>query len=200
MRYLLPVRLLAGAIFAGLATASFEGIELTVAAIQSAQNMARRSETDRARFHAPYLLPGTADTIERLEVITEFRRVVLVTEERLAAGDWTFSSDTRAAGAAIRPWKDKVAIRARIRFHPHHLYTSAPPINIVIGAGANVHLPIELTAKQQYGIGTDPPVMIGVIVEGSFEAATVGPRVVTVMVVGPGKAEVRRTVDLGSLR
>jgi hypothetical protein len=205
----LSARLLGGAILplcawgwilSGLAVARAGTIELDVTAIQSAFKMARSSQADRSRFHAPYLMPGTVDTIERLEVITEFRRLVLLTEERLAAGDWTFSSDTRAAAAAIRPWKDKLTIRARIRFHPHNIYTSTPPVAIVIGAGPNMHEPIAVTSDPQFRLGSDPPVLIGVVVEASFDAPAVGPRVATVIVRGPGTAEVLRTIDLRSLR
>jgi hypothetical protein len=200
MRGLLSTRLLGAAMLAGLASAGAGAIELDVTAIQSAFRMARSAEADRTRFHAPYLLPGTLDTIERLEVITEFRRLVLLTEERLAAGDWSFSSDTRAAAAAIRPWKDKLAIRARIRFHPHNVYTAPPRITIDIGAGPNMHQPINLTSDPQFRLGTVPPVLIGVVVEASFDAPAVGPRVATVIVRGPGTAKVVRTVDLRSLR
>ncbi len=200
MRCPLSTRLLAGAILSGLASAGAVGIELDAPTIRSAQNVARGTEADRTRFHAPYLLTGTVDTIDRLEVITEFRRLVLLTEERLAAGDWTFSSDTRAAVAALQPWKDKVVIRAHYRFHPHNLYTSAPPVSIVIVEGRNAHEPLKLTATPQFAMGSVPPVLTGVVVEASFDAPVIGPRTVTVVLVGPGKAEVHRTVDLGSLR
>lgn len=199
MHHILSVRLLGSVVFAALASAGFGGIELDVAAIQSAQRMARSSAANRSRFHAPYLLPGTPDTIERLEVITEYRRMVLITEERLAAGDWSFSNDTRAAGAAIRPWKDKLAIRARIRFHPHNTYATPPTISIVIGESPNAHQPIQLKTDQEYGFG-DKPALMGMVVEASFDAPAVGPRVVPVIVFGPGTAEVRRTLDLATLR
>ena len=162
--------------------------------------MARAPEADRTRFHAPYLLQGTADSIEQLEVITEFRRLVLLTEARLVAGDWTFASDTRAAAAAVGPWNGRVAIRARFRFHPHNVYTSPPPIRIVVVEGAKAHEPLTLTADPKFGLGSVPPVLIGVVVEAGFDAQAVGPRTVTIVLAGPGKAEVHRTVDLASLR
>ena len=199
MRGLLATRLLGGAILAVLAGAAAWALELDVTGIQSAFRMAKSPQAERTRFHAPYLLPGTVDTIERLEVITEFRRLVLLTEERLAAGDWSFSSDTRAAATALQPWKDMVAIRARIRFHPHNLYTWIPPITILIGAGPKVHEPTKLTSVPEYRIGTDPRVLVGVVVEAGFDARAVGPRMATVVVRGPGTAQVQRTVDLGSL-
>jgi hypothetical protein len=200
MSGVLSSRLLAGATLAAMASAGAGAIELDVSAIRSAQRIARGTEADRTRFHAPYLLPGTVDSISKLEVITEFRRLVLLTEARLAAGDWMFANDTRAAAAAARPWRDKVVLRARFRFHPHNLYIAPPPITIAIAQGANAHEPIELTADPQFGLGSVPPVLLGVVVEASFDAVAVGPRVVTVVLRGPGTAEVHRTVDLGSLR
>ena len=200
MRGVLSSRLLAGAILAAIASSGAGAIGLDVTAIRSAQKIARGTEADRKLFHAPYLLPGTLDSISELEVITEFRRLVLLTEARLAAGDWTFASDARAAAAATQPWKDKVVVRARFRFHPHNIYTSPPPINIVIVQGAHAHQPLKLTADPQFSFGSGPPVLIGVVVDASFDAPVVGPRAVTVVLVGPGAARVHRTVDLGSLR
>jgi len=202
LRRSLLSRLLAGAVLAGssIAGSSAGDAELDITAIRSAQRMARATEAERTRFHAPYLLQGTPDTIGQLEVITEFRRLVLLTEGRLVAGDWTFASDTRAAAAAVMPWNGKVAIRARFRFHPHNIYTSAPPINIVLVEGPRAHEPLKLTADPQFGLGSVPPVLTGVVVEASFDAQAIGPRTVTIVLVGLGIPEVQRTVDLASLR
>jgi hypothetical protein len=196
LRRSLLSRLLACAVLAGAAGSSIAGAaagdtELDITAIRSAQRMARATEAERTRFHAPYLLEGTPDTIEQLEVITE---------GRLLAGDWTFASDTRAAAAAVKPWNGQVAIRARFRFHPHNIYTSPPRISIVLVEGARAHEPLKLTADPQFGLGSVPPVLTGVVVEASFDAQAVGPRTVTIVLVGTGIPEVQRTVDLASLR
>jgi hypothetical protein len=50
----------------------------------------RRPDAERARFHSRYEFRVGDPTVERIEVITEFRRVVLAVEERVRFGDHLF--------------------------------------------------------------------------------------------------------------
>ena len=133
MLRLICVRLcVVGAVLTGLVAVGQAAIDLVVgpAAIEQALRLARSSEPERARFHTAYALSVSEPLVERLEIITEYRRMVLIAEERLAAGDWTFAGSVRAAEEALRPWKQKLTVRARIRFPPLHAYPNVPPISI----------------------------------------------------------------------
>src|SRR5204862_4399305 len=55
--------------------------------IERAQQMARSREAERAQFHRRYLFDLPGDTVTQLEVITEFRRLVMITEDHLRLGD-----------------------------------------------------------------------------------------------------------------
>jgi hypothetical protein len=52
-----------------------------VAEIERAQQVARSREAERAQFHGRYVFDLKGDTVTQIEVITEFRRLVLTTEE-----------------------------------------------------------------------------------------------------------------------
>ena len=197
-------RLLACAVLAGLANVGVAAsVDLDVADIERALKLARSSEAERGRFHAPYQIPVAEPLVERLEVITEYRRLVLIAEQRLAAGDWTFASSVRAAEEALRPWKQKLTIRARIRFHPQATYTKVPAVAIMLSEESGSLPPIHVTTDPQYalrGPSTGAPPLIGVVVEAIFDASAVGKRTLAISLLGPGMLDVRQTVDFGLLR
>ena len=63
--------------------------------IERAQQMARGRESERQQFHRRYVIDLQDATVTQFEVITEFRRLVLITEEHILRGDWMFSRGTR---------------------------------------------------------------------------------------------------------
>lgn len=206
MPRLLSVRLaLGGAVLAGLVTVGQAAVDLAVgpAAIEQALKLARSSEPERGRFHASYVLPVTEPLIEKLEIITEYRRMVLIAEERLAAGDWIFASGVRAAEEALRPWKQKLTVRTRIRFSPLHAYPAVPVISIGIGQNPDLLVPARMTTAPQYGLRTHPtqaPPLVGVVLEAFFDATAVGQRTLPLAIHGPDTLWAQATVDFGRLR
>jgi hypothetical protein len=50
--------------------------------VDRALTLARSREAERERFHAPYIQVVNLPFIERVEVVSEFRRVVLLAEEQ----------------------------------------------------------------------------------------------------------------------
>ena len=63
-------------------------------------------------------MPFKDDTIEQLEVITEFRRFVLAAEEELKGGNWMmgrggYDQKGRSLKEILRPFAGQVSIRAR---------------------------------------------------------------------------------------
>jgi hypothetical protein len=173
------------------------------AEIESALRLARSSEAERGRFHAGYQVPVPQREIESLEVITEYRRMVMTAEERISTGAWSYTVAIRNAEEALRPWVGKLTVRARVKFHPMKVYPRVPGIALFIGDPPNRVAPQQLTSLPLYALGTSTTAanpMTGAQIEGIFEARAVERRRQTVMILGPEELEVRVSADFGSLR
>jgi len=107
------------------------------AEIERAQQVARSRDSERAQFHGRYVFDLDGDTVTRIEVITEFRRLVLTTEEHLRLGDQMFSRGSREAEAAMAPKRGLVTFKANIRLHPLNNYADVPPFKIALGPPAS---------------------------------------------------------------
>ena len=84
----------------------------------------RSTASERARFHARYFSAGLDVTIEQVELLTEFRRVVVETERRLSLGDHMFSA--HQAADVIKPWRGKADDRRALRLHPQNVHVTVP--------------------------------------------------------------------------
>src|SRR5262245_54254385 len=104
---------------------------MTQAELERALQIGRAFDSERARFHKPYVIVPNDPTVEQIEVVTEFRRAVLFAEEQIRRGDHMMVG-IRQAEAALRPWHGKVTIVARLRFHPHNVFLASPPYDIAI--------------------------------------------------------------------
>jgi hypothetical protein len=174
--------------------------------IERAQQIARGSEAERARFHGQYFfMPGDA-TFTELEVTTEFRRAVLLTEDHLRRGDWLFSQSVRSAEQALQPTRGLVSFRARVRFNPLNAYVTVPPYMLGIGGDSATGrlLPIETQTTPQYsasfksqaGTGT---ALLGAILTADLMAAALGQSARPVGVLLDGREIGRVTVDFRQL-
>jgi hypothetical protein len=173
--------------------------------IANALNLARGSESTRAMFHRPYILPYSDATIEQLEVITEFRRFVLAAEEQLAAGNWMlgrggFDQKGRTLKDLLRPLAGQVSIRARLRFHPHNSYVALPPFDILLGEPTLV---AEQTIRTPHvipsGDGNPRDFISGATIEVTFDARAIRDRVLVVRLISEGKELARTTADFSRL-
>jgi hypothetical protein len=122
--------------------------------IERAQQVARSRDSERAQFHRRYVFDLHDATITQIEVITEFRRLVLVTEEHIFRGDWLFSRSARAAEQVLAPSRGIVTIRALVRFNPLNTYIAPPPYQLAIGTNApgGVPAPIDTQVTPQYSV------------------------------------------------
>src|SRR5204863_2606769 len=110
--------------------------------IERAVAIARSPHTDRERadFHTQYILrmdeqPVDSWAVERLEVITELRRIVLLAEEHVRVNDTWGRGGLRDVDEAIRPWRRRLSIVARLALRASAPYVgAAAAVDIVIGA------------------------------------------------------------------
>jgi len=150
------------------------------AELRRADAVARSSDAERQRFHAAYIFdhPSSSSTetlavVERIEVVTEFRRAVMAGESRLRLGDHMFG--LAVLEHAVAPWRGRLAIRADLKFHPQNVLISVPAYEIVLGTGgADLVEPIDTTRAPVYALlGKDEKggPLAGATVEASFDAA-----------------------------
>ena len=179
-------------------------VEIGPSAIEAALSLARDSEAARAAFHRRYTFAANDATVERIEVITETRRLVQTAEARLAGGDRLFGSGARAAQEALRQWRGRVAVLARLRFHPQNTYVTVPSIAITLHTPAGDVRPLETHSEPVLSLpsgtrGERLPVL-GASAEALFDAAAVGQMSRTVVVQLDDKELVRLPVDFGRLK
>jgi hypothetical protein len=174
--------------------------------------IARSRDPDRARFHSAYIFPVKASMIQTVEVVTEFRRAILITEDHLRQGDWIFGQGGRNlrgenVSDALKPTRGRLTIRARVEFGPHSTYATVPQVDIVVDGLPAVEpfdsrsnplssLPVPLVGSRS---GQTTTVLVGADVESDFDATQFGenPRDVRVLIAGTERARI--TAAFGKL-
>jgi hypothetical protein len=175
---------------------------LTRADMERATALARwpRSDSDRARFHKPYIIPLTGATtdlfkVTTVEVITEFRRLELIAEEHARANDNFARGGLRDAEEAIKPFQGHVSIVARLELGRTNRYAGDPPaVDIAIG-DTNPMAPLSTKATGVYAKGT----LTGVTVEATFAAPRLRARRAPVILSFNGQRLTRIVINFGEL-
>jgi hypothetical protein len=170
--------------------------------IERALKLAQTFDDARARFHAPYVLTVNDPTLERVEVVTEYRRYVLTTEEQLRQGRWLFAQSIKDAQEMLRPWRGRMAILARLRFHPQNTLSALPLYDVTL-AGPDlravdvVRTPITALRSGRPGDLFAP--LMGATIEAVFDAASVAQTVRPVRLSLDGQEVARITIDFAKL-
>jgi hypothetical protein len=176
------------------------------AAIAEAVRIGQSSAAALEPFHARYRAIVDDPAITRIEVVTAFRRVVQLTEERARVGDTTWNA-SRAA-AAVRPFEGRIDLVLQLQFSPANSYRAVPHYSRAIhqrgGNGSAVLTPIGTRSAAGYLSGQLAPPgtpILEATVTSTFDAAQVqtsSPVLVAVLLDGK---EVRRVpVDLSNAR
>ena len=106
------------------------GRRLIVEAIDIGQT---RIQAVRERFHEPYRLLIASPPIDYIDVVTPFRRVVLLAEERARAGGRLLLSE---AGALLADRSRLVELRVEMIFHPLNTFVGVPAYDILLATEA----------------------------------------------------------------
>ena len=175
-------------------------IDISHADIERALAIARGTDGDRSRFHAAYVQWVNTPFVERFEVVSEFRRVVLFAEEQIARGDRLAAHSASRAASALQPFRRRVSVIAHVRFHPLNTYVTVPPVTMALAG--NERALIGIRRDPVYGYAPNPgdaaPIM-GAVVEGSFEAYALGQSPREFLVTLDGKVLDRWTFDFASI-
>ena len=163
------------AIAAGVGVEALD-LDVTIQDVERGLAIARATDNERATFHAPYIHKVDTPFVESIEVVSEYRRVVLVGEDHIRKGDRLFAYSTTLTQKAVSPWKSRVSIVARMRFHPHNTYVSVPDVDLVLPGKEQARIGVLkdpiLGLAGEPGSGRVP--VLGAVVEGVFDAAALG--------------------------
>ena len=196
------MRLVAAAAAGSLLISSLGGAEM-----ERALALARARDAERQQFHHRYLYELPGPVVTQIEVVTPFRRLVIIGEDHVARGDWMFTRGLREAEEAIKPMRDIMTIRATIRFNPLNTFIQSPPYTLALSARASDQLePIGTNLTPQFSNEFKAPdgkkltgSLIGATLESSFGAGLVGPAARTVAVTLEGKDVGHVRVDFSQL-
>ena len=147
-------------------------LSLSPADIERALTIARDQDRVRERFHAAYITPINDPFVEWIEIVSEFRRVVVIAEDRIAKGDRAFAYSARLAGDAASIWKNRVSVKARLRFHPHNVYVDVPDVDISVDGPDAEAARIGVLKEPVLSFAEPgmPAGVIGAVAEGVFDA------------------------------
>jgi hypothetical protein len=176
-------------------------IDIGVADIERALVIARSRDAERARFHAEYMREVNTPFVDRAELITEFRRVVLLAEERTATGDRQFRYSSTMAGDALKVWRRRVSVLVRVRFHPQNNYVDVPPVSVTADGHEAALIGVRREAVLALPAGRRAEFMpvLGAVVEGVFEAEALGQATRQFVVALDGKELGRVSFNLGAV-
>jgi hypothetical protein len=152
-------------------------------------------------FNKGYNLTATG-TIEHAEIITEFRRAVLMVREKALDGDYAFRE--AQLGKAFEPFRGLVTFIVRVRLHPLNTLVKVPAYDLYVSTGPRSP-PIPAKAFKRdpiYALGPMGSPVVGVRLEASFPRAEIERAAAPAMVVTDDKAEVlwQTRVDLTRYR
>jgi hypothetical protein len=171
------------------------------------------SDAERVRFHDRYLTIVHSDlspvspvaAVIQIDVVTEFRRAELLTEEHERAGDSSFARGGLAdLKAAIAPWRGRVAIDVHLQLPGGCGPESSsplcgpviPPTDIALSGVGTVHAAPALRPFW-YARSGSSPVPLGNVAEAMFDATAIGSKPRDVRVIVDGKEVARVTIDFG---
>jgi hypothetical protein len=197
-----PVRAAVLLWFLAAAGASALDLEVTMADVERALKISRAGDRESERFSRPYVHEIGGAFLKGLDVITEFRRMVLIADERRRAGDWMFVNGRQVPFDALKPWKHLVTITATTDFGST-TFVQPPLVEIALLDRSDRPLRVQRTRINPIYTtsGADPSAsfMTGGVYEADFSAPDVGQhtRVLTVTMKGRGLA--RLAIDFSAL-
>ncbi len=84
---------------------------------------------ERQAFHDGYYRTLVGE-VRRVSVVTEYRRVVLLMEEKKRLLDRNYG--VRQMTAALAPWRGLVEIIVELQFHPQNTFVRVPPVDVLL--------------------------------------------------------------------
>lgn len=162
-----------------------------------------RDDALLAAFHRSYELTA-GGTLDHAEIITEFRRAVMIVRERADRGEYALS--TQDLEKAMAPFRGQVAFIVQARLHPLHTYAGAPAYGLYVETGAAspplAPKPFRRDAAYPPGMAAPGNPISGVRMEGVFDRAAIEAAAAPSLVVTDERADViwKARIDLTRYR
>jgi hypothetical protein len=167
--------------------------------------IARARDTERQQFHGRYIFNLKDPAVTQIEVITEFRRLVLIAEDHGLRGDWMFTRGLRAAEQALAPTRGMLTLRAQVRFNPLNVFVVLPDYALAVGSPAGALQPVDTQVMPQYSApfktrqGKTQTSLVGATLEAMLPSEAIGQLARPVAVTLDGKEITRAAVDFSRL-
>ena len=123
-------------------------------------------------FSKGYAL-AAADPVDSAEIVTEFRRAVLIVRERARLGEFGFTE--RDLNVAIAPHLGLVSFIVQARLNPMHTYARAPAYELYLATGPDTP-PLagrEVKRDPVYALGGMGAPLVGVRLEITLPRASI---------------------------
>jgi hypothetical protein len=169
--------------------------------IDRALAIARARDSERQQFHGRYVFDLKDPAVTQIEVITEFRRLVVIAEDHVLRGDWMFTRGLRAAEQALAPTRGMLTLRAQVRFNPLNVFVVLPDYALAVGSPAGALQPVDTQVMPQYSTpfktrqGKTQTSLVGATLEATLPSEAIGQLARPVAVTLDGKEVTRATVD-----
>jgi hypothetical protein len=173
--------------------------------MERALAIARARDTERQQFHKQYVFKLTDPAVTEIEVVTEFRRLVIIAEDHVFRGDWMFTRGLRAAEQALGSSRGMLTIRAQVRFNPLNTFIVSPDYALAVGTSAGTLVPVDTQLTPQFSTpfknnrGKTITSLIGATLESTMPAEEIGQTSRLVAVTLDGKEVARVTVEFKRL-
>jgi hypothetical protein len=124
-------------------------------------------------FNSSYKFPPSG-VIDSAEIVTEFRRSVLIVRARALQGDYSFGDADLIK--AMAPFAGLVTCIVQVRLHPLNVFAKEPAYDLYLSTGARTP-PVaskSMTRDPVYPPGAEPgSTMVAVKLEASFPRAEI---------------------------
>ena len=183
-------------------------VSLTQSDTRRALRLGDGAPAARAEFHAPYIIKVRNSIIHEIQVLTEFRRTVMATEDALKRGDWAVAKGARSLNGqgiddVVKPWRGKVTLVATLQLDALHTYVAVPNCEVMMG-GMPVVASLDRRATPRSSLpyssrGTMTTSLVGAVIEADFDSAAVGQTSRDAVVICDGRDVARTPIDFSRL-
>ena len=152
-------------------------------------------------FNKGYSL-AVSDIIETAEIITEFRRAVLLVRERTMQGDYVVTDAT--VTRAMAPHLGQIGFIVQVRLSPFNTFITPPAYDVYISTGPSTKPLGDKALKRDpvYALGPPGSPIVGVRIQATFAKAEIERAPMPELIVTDDKAEIiwRARIDLSRFR
>lgn len=153
-------------------------------------------------FNTSYKLPATG-ALDSAEIITEFRRSVLIVRTHALQGDYSFGENDVVK--AMAPFAGLITCIVQVRLHPMNVFAREPAYDLYLSTGPRSPPIASKTMKRDpvYPPGAEPgSSMVAVRLEASFSRAEIERAESPRLIVTDEKAEIlwQQRLDLSRYR